>query len=521
MISDLDIYSEFESSIRGGYVNAIKNYIELNNKNLDNFDPSKPISSAAILDVNSLYPTTMVNKLPYGELEELTESEIDGFDIMSIEADGDYAYALLVDYSIPDATKLETDELPLSIHKMTVTEDDISSWSKKQMEYSQYKMSKSDSLIADHTDQSSYLISIDRLQILMGLGVKVTKIHRIFRFKQDNFLEDFIRKNIHLRSTSNCEFTKTLYKLINNSLFGKFLFNSRKNAEQTKIVLNKKHFDRVASSPLLKECTIIGENKVIARSQANSIRFDSPLHLGWFILERSKTFMYDLFYNKIKKWYPDGKVSLAYTDTDSLLLVFHGIDFMHEAKYGKISTILDRSNFGQDHPLYDDSNKGKLGFLKSETGPIAIKEVIALQAKCYSILLNDDSTKKALKGIPVHIQKNKIMHETYRKVYDRVQKSVFVKVTQIRSKNCELFTTRTEKCAIRWFDNKRWYDGPNKSVAYGHPSIVRNPKQIISNDDKVEKTVKFSFKPVKRSNPTEPWENMTHNVTKKAKLAFT
>ena len=113
------------------------------------------------------------------------------------------------------------------------------------------------------------------------------------------------------------------------------------------------------------------------------------------------------------------------------------------------------------------------------------------------------------------------MHETYRKVYDRVQKSVFVKVTQIRSKNCELFTTRTEKCAIRWFDNKRWYDGPNKSVAYGHPSIVHNPKQIISNDDKVEKTMKFSFKPVKRSNPTEPWENMTHNVTKKAKLAFT
>ena len=384
----------------------------------------------------------------------------------------------------------------------------------------EYKMSKSDSLIADHTDQNSYLISIDRLQILLGLGVKVSKIHRIFRFKQDNFLENFIRKNIKLRSSSNCEFTKTLYKLINNSLFGKFLFNSRKNAEQTNIVLNKQHFDRVACSPLLKGCSIIGENKVITRSQAKTIRFDSPLHLGWFILERSKTFMYDLFYNKIKKWYPDGKVSLAYTDTDSLLLVFHGLDFMHEVKYGKISGILDRSNFGAEHPLYDDTNKGKLGFLKSETGPIAIKEVIALQAKCYSILLDNDSSKRALKGIPGHISKNDILHETYRDIYDRVQKSVFVKVTQIRSKNCELFTTRSEKCALRWFDNKRWYNGPNSSVAYGHPSIVHTPKPLISNEVKVRNTVRFFIKPVKRKDSCVPIEDFTYNVTKKAKLAF-
>ena len=119
LISDLDTYTLFESSIRGGYVSAVKNHVELNNKNLATFDPSKPITSAAILDVNSLYPTTMVNKLPYGELEELSETEIEGFDIMSTKADGDYAYALLVDYTIPDETKLKTDELPLSIHKMT------------------------------------------------------------------------------------------------------------------------------------------------------------------------------------------------------------------------------------------------------------------------------------------------------------------------------------------------------------------------------------------------------------------
>ena len=103
LISDIDIYSLFENSVRGGFVSVVKNRVLLNNSSLPHFDPAKPITTAAMLDVNSLYPTVMTQALPCGEVEELYE--VDTFSIRDTPLDGDYAYALLVDYDIPDSLK--------------------------------------------------------------------------------------------------------------------------------------------------------------------------------------------------------------------------------------------------------------------------------------------------------------------------------------------------------------------------------------------------------------------------------
>ena len=58
-----------------------------------------------------------------------------------------------------------------------------------------------------------------------------------------------------------------------------------------------------------------------------SVKFDSPIHVGFFILERAKAFMYDLYYNKLKAAY-SGKINLLCSDTDSFLLKFTDQDLM-------------------------------------------------------------------------------------------------------------------------------------------------------------------------------------------------
>ena len=127
--------------------------------------------------------------------------------------------------------------------------------------------------------------------------------------------------------------------------------------------------------------------------------------MGFFILERAKAYMYDLYYNKLKSHYKDN-LRLLYSDTDSFLLEFKDRDFMYEAAHGQLRHYMDRSNFPVDHEYFDDSRKGELGFLKSETGEKRIAGVIALQPKCYCLKLEGDSTKLAAKGIPRFQQKN-------------------------------------------------------------------------------------------------------------------
>ena len=51
--------------------------------------------------------------------------------------------------------------------------------------------------------------------------------------------------------------------------------------------------------------------------------------------------------------------------------------------------LINLTNFPPAHVLYDNSRKRQLGLLKSETAHLAIKEVIGLNPKAYSILSTD------------------------------------------------------------------------------------------------------------------------------------
>ena len=57
------------------------------------------------------------------------------------------------------------------------------------------------------------------LKFVVKMGIKVTKVHRIIKFKQDYIMRDYIELNIKMRAEAKTE--KDIFKLVNNSLFGK------------------------------------------------------------------------------------------------------------------------------------------------------------------------------------------------------------------------------------------------------------------------------------------------------------
>ena len=57
-------------------------------------------------------------------------------------------------------------------------------------------------------------------KFVVKMGIKVTKVHRIIKFKQDNIIKDYIELNTKMRTEAKTEAEKDIFKLMNNSLFG-------------------------------------------------------------------------------------------------------------------------------------------------------------------------------------------------------------------------------------------------------------------------------------------------------------
>ena len=116
-------------------------------------------------DVNSLYATVMSKKLPIGNYCEPNEREIANFDIENIDLDGDYCYALLIDYEIPKESRIKTDDLPMGIHQEEISFDGLSPFTKTLVENSRCNFTKQKTLVASHVSREKYLISLNLLRI--------------------------------------------------------------------------------------------------------------------------------------------------------------------------------------------------------------------------------------------------------------------------------------------------------------------------------------------------------------------
>ena len=59
------------------------------------------------------------------------------------------------------------------------------------------------------------------LKFVIKMGIEVTKVHRIIKFKQEYIIRDYIEFNTKMRAEAKTEPEKDIFKLLNNSLFAK------------------------------------------------------------------------------------------------------------------------------------------------------------------------------------------------------------------------------------------------------------------------------------------------------------
>ena len=78
---------------------------------------------------------------------------------------------------------------------------------------------RSEKLILDQNNKTEYMVHYRMLKFYVKMGVTVTKIHRVLKFKQDYICRDYIQTNTNKRATVKTEAEKDVSKLKNNSLY--------------------------------------------------------------------------------------------------------------------------------------------------------------------------------------------------------------------------------------------------------------------------------------------------------------
>ena len=474
-----DIYYFLKKGIRGGISMIPHRKFHANNPLLSNFNPEKKIWYIIYIDANSLYSSIMNMKLPYKNLEwvNLKTTNLNSIEnlIKLYNNTDDIGYFLEVDLQYPLEIKEKTKYFPLAPEHKIVTNEMLSPFSKMLKKKIDAKNDKIPKLLSTQYDKIKYICHIENLQFYLRKGMKLTKVHRILKFQQKDFIKPYIEFCISQRNKiDSSPDEKSMWKLACNAIFGKTIQNSEKMNSITFHTNEKKLLASIAS-PRFKHADLINDyvSQVTSYKKRNCIT--TPYFVGVAILELSKLFMMKVFYDFFMEKYGIFKLKLLMTDTDSLLMAIQTNNIYEDLKDMKI---IEFGNLHKKHPYYKSEPTGKLFHFKDESCGYPIQSFVGLRSKCYSIHYEQDvlPDKISAKGVN-RGQIKKMKHDDLNRILSK-NEITNTSSLQIRSFKHQLYNVKQNKLSLSGFDTKRWISWDNIStLPYGHPSadeIVEN-----------------------------------------------
>ena len=194
----------FEKGIRGGIAMIPNRFGKSNNKYMEEkFDPSQPSKFLAYLDANNLSGWAMMKPLPVGDFKWMEEKELEKWK--------NSPCILEVDLEYPKKLHDLHNDYPLAPERCQIG-----------------NVGKH---IPNLWDKEKYIVHHENLKLYEKLGLKIKKIHRGIKFREEPWMKSYIELNTKLRMNGKNDFEKDFFKLMNNSVFGKTMENIRNRVD--------------------------------------------------------------------------------------------------------------------------------------------------------------------------------------------------------------------------------------------------------------------------------------------------
>ncbi len=491
LVTDPEMADLLRKNIRGGLSFAAKRYSDPR-RETDNQPPSNHSQRWAKLngcnvgggggcllyiDLNNLYGWSMMEPLPVDGFRWMTDSELRKFDFdnMPPDVDGGPGFFFEVDLSYPECLHVKHNYMPLAPHNMEVRYDDLSDYQKEcyrtlcaQPHNEEWLKThyKSNKLTATFQPRKNYLVHSRNLALYLKHGLRLDKVHRGITFRQAAVVRPFIEKCTQMRLGSASVSRRNLYKLIANSVYGKFIedFSKRMDAFFN---FSGDSFLRRATSPLYRGSMILEEDLSVSFLNKSKVDMKQVWPVGFTILELSKLKMQEMFYDAIQPAFGWGAVEVVMSDTDSFMLEVRGFT-VDEARH-RLAHVMDFSNLHEEHPYYSVERALVPGFFKDECPMSEVVKVVALKSKTYAFRTEADKMTAKAKGVKSSV-KDRISFDNY-EICLRLTNKHYVWQKNLRSFNHVNFKIGEWKKAFDSFDNKRFALCEVHTVPYGSALI--------------------------------------------------
>lgn len=352
---------------------------------MENYNAEEASKYLMYFDVNGLYGWSMCESLPISDYKWMNDISLET--ILNTDDDAKYGYFLEVDVEYPSSVHNVHNDYPLLPEKMKTPN------------------SKNEKLILNLNSKKNYVLHYRTLKFILAHGMSLNAIHKVLRFKQSKWLKSFITLNNLHRSNCKNAFEKALYKLNNNSIYGKALEDSRKRAEIRLVSHWEGRYGAksLIARPNFKGNKIFNKNLIAIEMYKTNVKIDKPNIIGIAILEISKILMYQFHYDFMLKKFDYKKCKMAYTDTDS---------FIYCIEDESVDKLV------MTNPQIFDQQQ--LGCMKDENEGFVMTEFVGLRPKMYSYkiqrIISKKNKKKKLhvcekkraKGVKKHIINDKL-----------------------------------------------------------------------------------------------------------------
>ena len=467
LLTDIDMYLLMENNIRGGLSQVSKRYAMANNKYVEGYDKTLMDSYLLYLDANNLYGLAMCSYLPYKDFKWCEEKwtndkdEIDYNKILALEDKGNIGYLFDVNLTYPKELHDLHNGYALACENICVKNDMLNAWQTENR-----KDAKITKLCTSFNDKINYGVNYRELKFFIQKGLIITKINRVLQYEQLNIMESYIMKNTECRKKATNDFEKDFFKLLNNSIFGKSMENTRKRIN-FRLLSSQKEAEAVRNTRI--RITAFTDELVGIHLLKQEVQLNKPIFIGQNILDESKLIMQKFHYNFMLPKFGKENLDLLFTDTDSLCYHIKNIDPYNVMLENKDE--FDLASYPKDSILYDPKNNKVPGAFKDELAGKYMKEGVFLRSKLNSYITSEGITKKTCKGVKQSVVKNNICFDDFKSVlFERTTKEV--EQYGFRSHHHNIYTEKMSKNALSGNDDKCFILDDNiTTLTLGHYRI--------------------------------------------------